>query len=101
VAWLPVSPWIYSAEDYLGRVLSLTVAFGATVLHPISSAIVQRDAGCLYQNLYIGVGPDGSPDSAPDQINAIAEGTTDVTAVLSGFGLGIADILAGQFTAGP
>jgi len=63
---------------------------------------VFRDAACLYQKIYIGTGPDGTPNGTGRKL-AVPAGTTSISAnQLKQVGLNvIEDVLALQITAGP
>ena len=96
-----VSPWTYTAGDYQGLVLSVTITFdGLTGV--ILTVAAHRDAGCMYSRFYFGLGADGTPDTTGSQM-AIAEGDSLIgVAVLNGFGFTtISQALASQVTAGP
>lgn len=97
-----VSPYIYEAVDYTRvNVIRITVDFDDTS-HVITGASVYRDAACLFKKIYIGLGPDGTPDTTP-KVFSVPAGTTAITAAqLSHFGLNsIEDVLALQIVAGP
>lgn len=95
------TPWVYEADDYLGRKLVCTVTFN-NATRALTGATIVRDASCLYAKIYFGVGGDGKPESTARQFT-VPEGTTPITAgQLASGGLNtIEDILAGQITAGP
>lgn len=95
------TPWTYQANDYLDRVLRISVAFN-NATRALTGATVVRDPGCLYSRIYFGTGPDGKPDSTPRKVT-VPVGTTNLTAgQLSSAGLDtIEGILALQITAGP
>jgi hypothetical protein len=72
-----VSPYVQTFEDYLGRVIRITVTFNEST-GELSDIVVFRDAGCLFTNILIGLGDDGTPDSSTRKVNVPA-GTTDLT----------------------
>jgi hypothetical protein len=95
------SPYVWETGDYLGRLIRITVTFNNTT-RALTGGSVFRDAACLYQKIYIGTGPDGTPNSTNKAI-PVPAGTTNVTAnQLKQVGLNvIEDVLALQITAGP
>ena len=68
----------------------------------LTGATVFRDATCLYQQIYIGTGTDGTPNSTNKKF-PVPAGTTSISAnQLKQVGLNvIEEILALQITAGP
>jgi hypothetical protein len=66
----PVSPFVYSSGDYLGRVISLSAPFDdnpanlATYMNLTGSATVHRDPACLYTKVIVGV-PSGAHVTLP------------------------------------
>lgn len=97
------SPWIESFEDYVGKIIRITVTFNATT-RVITGITVFRDAACLFTKILIGIGADGVPDSS-DKAVAVPAGTTALTAgqltTLANRGLTtIEDMTALQITAG-
>lgn len=97
------SPWSYVARDYVSKVLSITVTFN-NATRALISATIHRDAGCMYRKIYIGIGADGTPDTATRTFNVgNLEGDQVFNAAqMSSRGLSvIEDVLAMQITAGP
>jgi len=95
------SPWTYTTTDYQGNVLSVMITFDNT-LFTILGITTHKDAGCMYNNFYFGLGADGTPNTSTSQL-AIAQGDS-IAAVLTLNGFGFTTIqqaLAGQTTAGP
>ena len=97
-----VSPWVWSAADYLGNTISVSVVFNNTT-KALTSATIARDAACLYGHLYIGTGADGTPNTTTHALTVAAGSSKTYTAgQMSQVGLNtINDILALQITAGP
>jgi hypothetical protein len=91
-----VSPWAWSAADYLGRAITISVAFNDST-RALGTTTVTRDAGCLWGTLIIG-DPTGTPKTFP-----VPAGTSTISATkLRNQGLNtIEDVLALQITAGP
>ena len=91
-----VSPFIWSATDYLERAITVTFPFDNTT-HALADATVVRDAGCLWGTLMI-----GDPNGAVKTF-AVPFGTSTVRSQqLKNNGLNtIDDIFALQITAGP
>lgn len=98
----PDNPWVYSAVDYLGRQISITVPWNANT-RALSNATVFRDPACLAQHIYLGLGPDGTPNSTPFVFLVPAGTTTVTTKQMSSLGLNTIDdvVAAMQITAGP
>ena len=96
-----VSPWTWDAEDYQGNGIHISVTFNNST-RALTGATVVRDVGCVYGTLYIGVGPDGTPNTSPNAF-AVPEGTTNLNKNrLTSNGLNtIEDVEALQITAGP
>lgn len=95
------SPYVaYSASDYQGKVISLTITFDAG--NNLTGATVFRDPACLYQHVYIGVGPDGTPNTS-SKVFFVPAGTTQVSkAQCNAAGMfTVNDVLGTQITAGP
>lgn len=97
----PTSPWLaYSATDFAGHVISFTVTFDSS--NNLTGATTFRDPACLYTKVYIGVGPDGTPNTTPTQFTVPA-GTLQVTkAQINAIGVfTVSDAQGTQITAGP
>lgn len=102
---IPVSPFTYdSGEDAHGRHVTIRINYD-NVTRALLGAVLHRDAGCLYNKIYVGVGVDGRPDSTTQVFNIPnLEGDRNISAAgLAGGGLNvIEDVFAlGQITAGP
>lgn len=97
------SPWTYEQSDIHGLVIRATFSFD-NVTRELTGAVVYRDPGCLKTTVYIGVGPDGQPESTnPKNIFEIPDGSTNINANQMrqrGFST-IEDVLATQVTCGP
>lgn len=95
------SPWVWTAADYQGNAITISVTFNNST-RAITGGSVTRDAGCVYGHVYIGVGPDGTPNTSPD-VYAVPFGTTNLNKNrFTNNGLNtIEDVLALQITAGP
>lgn len=96
------SPWIYEAKDYADNALRITVVFN-NVNRKIQTCEVFRDANCVYKNVILGVGTDGSPDSSTFKI-PVPVGTTPVPITLfTGKGFNTIEEVLGvaQVTASP
>lgn len=96
------SPYVYEAGDYQGKVIRITVTFD-NATRAITGCTVHRDAGCVYNNIYVGLGGDGTPNSTTKSFKNIPTGDTVIpVSQLVNQGLTvIEDILALQITAGP
>jgi hypothetical protein len=99
--YVPPNPWVWSANDPLGNPLTISVAWKAST-RALQNTTVTRSAGCSLTTIYIGVGPDGTPNTSANAY-AVPVGSSTVTAAtLSKNGLNtIDDVLALQITAGP
>jgi len=101
-AW--VSPLRLAYPDYAGHVLAINFNFDAVTL-ALGTVTVSRHPACMYQNLYFGRGPDGTPDTTLIKITGVAP--TALTAIpaatITALGwVTLTDVLAAaQFTAGP
>jgi hypothetical protein len=95
------SPWVWEASDYQGRAIRITVTFDNTS-RALSGATLFRASGCLFGHIYIGTGPDGSPNTTTKSF-VVPVGTRTATAAqMATVGLNtIEDILSYQITAGP
>lgn len=60
----PTSPWVWSADDYTGAVLSISVPFDTTTLALQGPISVHRDAGCLWARVVWG-DPNGVTQTSP------------------------------------
>lgn len=99
--YVPPNPFVVEFRDYVGKVIRLTANFNEAT-RALTGAVAFRDADCQYRRVYIGLGPDGAPDSTPDVV-PVPAGTTSVSAnQLRRNGLRtIEDVTALQITAGP
>jgi hypothetical protein len=97
-----VSPWIWSAADYQGNSITITIPFNNATKAIQNGSSIVRDPGCVYAHMYIGLGADGTPDTTVRAF-AVSVGTRTVTANQMGaVGLHtIDDVLNLQITAGP
>lgn len=97
------SPWSYEDRDIHGLILRATFSFNNTT-RALTGAVVFRDPGCLKTTVWLGLGPDGTPNTADaNHTFVIPDGTTNISAgqmAARGFNT-IEDVLATQITAGP
>jgi hypothetical protein len=96
------SPWVWQARDNEGDIISITVTFDNATRN-ITGISSFRDAACIYTQVLIGLGADGSPDST-DRAISVPSGTRSLTpaqlTVLANRGLvTIENMLALQITA--
>lgn len=99
VPW--VSPYVWVSPDVDGNVIQLTVNFNNATL-AIGNGSVFRDPACRYVHVYVGLGPDGTPDTTA-QVFAVPAGSTNLNKnqfSAQGFST-LTDVLATQITAGP
>lgn len=68
-----VSPYVWDAADYQGRIIRVTIAYDGT--GKITGITVFRDAACLFTRILVGLGTDGTPD-ATDKSIPVPAGTT-------------------------
>lgn len=97
------SPWVQSFDDYVGKVIRITVTFDSAT-RAITGITTFKDPGCQYTKILIGLGADGSPDTTPRAVD-VPDGTTVLTQQrlnqLASRGLAtIEDVLGLQITAG-
>lgn len=94
------SPWGQHFEDYVGQAIDITVIFDEGD-RSITSASIHRDAECLFTTIFIGLGPDETPNTSPVHFE-VPTGTTPISAgVLSLLGFNvIEEIEALQISAG-
>jgi hypothetical protein len=104
------SPYVANFGDYMydpgtnpdAHVIRLTVNFDNTT-RAITNVVVFRDAACLWTKVFIGLGPDGTPNSSPQVFDLTGfSGSRTFTATQvshQGFNT-IEDVLAKQITAG-
>lgn len=84
----PTSPWVWSSGgDYQGKQITLTFNYDETS-HALISLVSQRDAGCVWTHLEVGLGeqkrtlpvPDGQQTFTAAQIQQ-ATGLTTIDQV--------------------
>ena len=96
-----LSPWLWAAGDYVGRQITISVAFNNST-RAIQSATVHRDDGCQYHTIVFDVPSD---QVKAKRLAAPTDGAGDKTytkAQINAQGLTvIEDILAIQITAEP
>ena len=99
----PVSPLTWTSPDYAGKAITASFTFD-NVTFVLSGATVTRDAGCMYRNIYFGLGAGGLPELTAKSFPGITAGVVAAVpgALLASYGFTtINDVLAGQITAGP
>ena len=97
----PSSPWVYSAQDYAGNIISVTAVFDEDTLDLITVTLY-RDISCVYRNMYFGTGIFGLPDYTVQQFYVPPGQVIIGTGILAGLGfLTVTDLVSGQVTAGP
>lgn len=100
-AYIPPNPWVWAANDPQGLTLSISVPWN-TATRALQNATVTRATGCTLGHVYIGLGADGTPNTAPSAY-AVPVGSSNVNANTLGHnGLNtIDDVTKLQVTAGP
>lgn len=95
------TPYIYSSTDYAGKMISMTFNF-SNLTRLLLSARLDRDSDCMYHTIYLGVGPDGTPNTSQYQWTT-SQSLLDILLIdLTNLNLlTIEDVLAMQITAGP
>ena len=99
------TPYVYdSGGDFAGLHITITINFN-NATRALTGAVIHRDPGCQYTKIYVGLGPDGTPDSGTHTFNVgQLNGDRSFSAaqlLAVGFST-IEDVLAlGQITAGP
>src|SRR5690348_2968065 len=71
----PTSPWVWEANDYLGRIIRISVAFNNSTFAIVNGSTVFRDPACLYTKVYVGTGNDGTVESST-HVFTVPAGTT-------------------------
>lgn len=105
----PPNPWVFPFPDNNDPPRSITISFvydAVSVNRDILSATVTRDAGCQWRKVYVGLGPDGRPNTTDKVFNVgNFEGTVQFTqAELRHPKINlrtVADVKLLQITAGP
>jgi hypothetical protein len=101
VPW--TSPVTYKFPDTTGKAVSATFTFDNVTL-ALTAVTAVTQPGCAYKNIYFGLGPDGTPDTALATFGNIVSSVPKVitAATLASFGFAaFTDVIAGQITAGP
>jgi hypothetical protein len=95
------SPYVQNFQDNFGKFIRITVTFNNNT-RAINGCTIVRDVGCQWRTIYIGIGPDGTPNTSPNAFT-VPTGTTNVgAAALASRGLNtLEDVTALQITAGP
>jgi hypothetical protein len=95
-----VSPIQWRFDDYKNRAVVVSFDFDETT-HALFGITAVREPGCLYDTLFWGLGPDGTPNTSPKQFK-IPFGQTDLQPnQLARVGLRtIEDVTDAQFTVG-
>jgi hypothetical protein len=96
-----LSPWVVGFQDYLNRVVTITVNFNDAT-RALTNAVIHRDSGCLFHTIVF----DNPSDAVKaKRLTAPADGAGDRTyskAQLASQGLNtIEDAMAVQITAEP
>lgn len=101
----PPNPWVLPIPDNFGKMFSLTWHWD-TVTRDVVRLDVFREEGCQWEKAYVGLGPDGRPNSTPKQFNigklvgTIQFDQTDLRHPTINLRV-IDDVTALQITAGP
>ena len=97
--YVPPNPWVWEAFDKNGLPISITIPWNASNRN-VTGGTVVRSIGCLITQIMIGIGPDGTPNTATN-VYTVPEGETNFAAnVLRANGLNtIDDVIALQITA--
>lgn len=97
---ITTSPWVFQCVDRNNVPFKATFNFN-TSTRALTSCVVARNAGCLYTQLWLGLGSDGTPNTTVDAFNAPSAITNLGAATLATAGLStIDDVLAIQITCG-
>ena len=99
---MAATSWTWASPDNAGkRILALFNYDDVTRL--LATVFTTRDIGCVYQNIYFGLGQDGTPNTTLKLFGGLPATTVAVlaaTLTADGFST-IDDIWAAQITAGP
>lgn len=97
---ITTSPWVFQCVDRNNVPFKATFNF-TTGTRALTSCVVARNAGCLYTNLWLGLGSDGTPNATVNTFNAPSAITNLSAATLAADGLATIDnVLAIQITCG-
>jgi hypothetical protein len=96
------TPYQSRFGDYQNNAITVTVDFDNTT-RQILGALIERDEGCVYSRVLVGLGPDDTPDTTPHQWSVPDGGSTAVTSdELAGHGFTtIEQFMVPQITAAP
>jgi hypothetical protein len=97
------NPWHWdSGLDANGKLIGVDVTWNSAT-RALVSATAHRDTGCLYTKIFIGLGPDGIPNTSPEvfDLTGFTGSKTFSAAQMASVGLHtIDDIISTQITAG-
>lgn len=100
----PVSPWTYDSQDYLGRVISVSVPWDTGTGNILNGTVVHRDVGCMFHTI---VFDNPSDVLLRKPLPSMTDAQTDVTFTwqqvrnATGFRTYADIVAAGQCTAEP
>lgn len=96
----PAPPYAWLAADYADRVISIVIDYNETT-GALTGATTNRQDGCLFDRILIGVGEDGTPDGTDHLIQCPVGERNVPKGQLHAAGLdSITDVLSQQITAG-
>jgi hypothetical protein len=94
------SPYELAIQDNFGQIISITITFNNNT-RAITGCTVYRDATCQWTKIFVGLGADGTPNTAAKTFNVPAGTTTITPQQLSARGVNtIEDVVSYQITAG-
>lgn len=96
----PPNPYVWESTDYQDNVIGISIVWDAQT-GDLEVATAYRDDACVYRKIYFGVGEDGAPEGG--HVINVSSGSQNIPAgQLHASGMDtIADVVAGQITAGP
>jgi hypothetical protein len=94
------SPWVFETVDNDEHPIRIQIDFDNDTRAILGGSFF-RDPDCVYTKIYLGLGPDGTPNTSPMQWD-VPVGSSGLDApALASVGLDvIEDVLAVQVTAG-
>jgi hypothetical protein len=95
------NPYVWESPDFAGNIIRISIDYNEGN-RSITGGTGFRDAACQYKKIYIGLGPDGTPDTTGHVFNVASGNQNYGRGIFTAAGLDvIEDVLNEQITAGP